>query len=131
MLQTELSALLVEKSRPRVLGANDLSSARPRTLIWGYTCERNSFHVYLDSDRVIKGVVYAHPDKLLRSFTQDSVGDNEGYLPNKRIYPEACDYEFCRLLVHAGVQLNPTSYNEQRDLSKTFHGLRLEELKQE
>jgi hypothetical protein len=49
-------------------------------------------------------------------------------LPDKRIYPEACDYEFCKLLTQAGVTLNPTSYNAARDLSNAFHGKCLHEL---
>lgn len=52
------------------------------------------------------------------------VKDNFGYVPDKRLYPETCDYEFCKLLKEAGVHLPFTSFNSNRK-EEDFYGFTL------
>jgi hypothetical protein len=59
-----------------------------------------------------------------KEFTQIDLLKNE-IVPNKRLYPETCDYEFCRLLVQRNQALPFTTYNETRSQER-FYGRRAE-----
>ena len=108
-----------------------------RTLIYGYTCERETFHTYI-KDGEIHTIVYsfnydffssseeAHPTDM----REIKVSRNEQYIPDKRIYPEASDYLFCALLNSRGVDLPFTSFNENRpEPNGPFYGFTIEECK--
>lgn len=115
-----------------VLTAEDLENKKSRTLIWGYTPDRESFHVYLGDDGLIHKVVYRgslEPVMILHVTNKD-VSSNSEYVPSKRLYPEACDAEFCGMLLERGIELSFTNYNPNRDLSISFHGKKVEELLQ-
>jgi len=56
------------------------------------------------------------------------VKDDLYYLiPDKRLYPAACDLEFCRVLVDEGEDLPFTTFEEREQVQ--YHGKILEELK--
>lgn len=103
-----------------VLKGSDLKNQFDRTLLWGYTCERNSWHVYL-RDGIIFKVVYDFNENLLELAEDEDIKENEAYVPDKRLYPEACDFEFCELLKEAGVNLPFTTFNKERAEAQ-FHG---------
>lgn len=117
-------------SAPKVLTGQDLGNKTPRTLLWGYTTDRYSFHVYLDEHAVIHKVIYLYDDTLVLHLTESNIESNEGWVPSKRLYPEACDAEFCRLLIERGLQLPFTAYNETRELGHSFYGKKKAELAQ-
>lgn len=106
--------------------AKALYDQSPRTLVYGYTTDKNTFHVYLADGKIHK-VVYGYPDKLLEHKTQDANLLFEECAPNKRMYPEACDFEFCSLLRRHGVHLPFTTWNDKRERA-AFYGKQLEEL---
>jgi hypothetical protein len=110
-----------------ILGIDDLEDQSERTLLWGYTCERDSWHVYL-KDGEIHAVMYDYPD-ILKYHDFRCASDNpKDWIPNKRLYPEACDYEFCKLLKEYGCYLPFTTWNDDRE-PKQYHGKILSELK--
>lgn len=45
----------------------------------------------------------------------------EQLIPDKRLYPDACDAEFCGLLMRKGALLPFTTFNDKRE-PKQFHG---------
>lgn len=111
---------------PQLAEARLLYAQEPRTLIYGYTSEKHSFHVYLYAGAVHK-VVYDATGKLLSHKSQrDSLPFSE-CVPDKRIYPETCDFEFCSLLKRRGVHLPFYNWNDKRERA-AFYGKRLEEL---
>lgn len=57
-----------------------------------------------------------------------SVNSNADYLPDKRLYPEACDFRFCEMLKKLGYELRFASWNDERPVSK-FYGFTLEDKK--
>lgn len=90
-----------------------------RTLLWGYTTERCSWHVYLQN-RQIHHIVYDWNDEI--HFQASGVRfESESLVPNKRLYPEACDAEFCGLLLQQGINLPFTTWDDRR-LPLQFHG---------
>lgn len=105
---------ICDREAPLICG-NDLKKQNDRTLLWGYTTSRASWHVYL-ADGVIHTVMYDYgkePEKQL-------VLNNAGYVPNKRVYPEASDFEFCKLLVDRGVCIPYTSFSSSREPQKYY-----------
>lgn len=97
-----------------------------RTLLYGYTCERESFHVYLENGVLVR-VIYNHARLLLDVVSGAALAVGR-LIPDKRLYPEACCAEFCTLLVEQGHHLPFTTFNDERDLSVQFQGKRLSEL---
>lgn len=96
---------------------DDLNDKSDRTLLYGYDFDRETFHVYI-KDREIVSVSYyldEEPKLTYISFSKDN------YLPVKRIYPEASDYEFCKLLKERGYELPFLPFNGERE-EKQFYG---------
>jgi hypothetical protein len=117
MNREELDALYsVNEIKERVVDVTDLENKSDRTLIYGYTCERDTWHVYL-KDGVIYTVLYGYGpvNKVLMD-----VKCNQGFVPNKRLYPRRCDFEFCKLLKEKGCRLTFTTWEDRAD--ETFYG---------
>lgn len=105
-------ALKRESAAPeRVININDLKDKTPRTLLYGYTADRDTWHVYINehSDEIMT-VVYQGKGRdmsLLR------IEENCAYIPNKRLYPSCCDFEFCKLLKREGLFLPFTTWTDR------------------
>ena len=121
----EQYATLSQVEREPVFCLNLLQDKTPRTLLYGYTLDRETWHVYLDDAGVIHRVVY-HPDLML-SHQAGGFKENAELIPSKRLYPEHCDYEACVLLAKAGVSLPFTTLSEHIS-EKPFHGKTAEEM---
>lgn len=112
---------LAQTSFPLVLiDVGELEDRSDRTLLWGYTAERYSWHVFLRAGE-IEIVVYEFPYTIM-DHKRDHTFDAADLIPNKRLYPEACDYEFCTLLCSVGVFLPFTTFDGKRE-HKQYHGL--------
>ena len=98
-----------------------------RTLLWGYTCEKESFHIYLKDSQIHK-VVYGYPDKLLFSTSGESMPCSS-MAPDKRAYPAACDEQFAQLMVEKNQHVSYTTFEERPDIP--FHGKLIEELEEQ
>lgn len=94
---------------------NDLINKEDRTLLYGYLCDRSTFHVYIKEEEIfVVRYGYEQKPKLCE------VAYNEYYVPDKRLYPECCDYEFCKLLIERGISLPFTTPNFSRDYKKYY-----------
>jgi hypothetical protein len=110
------------KPEPQLATARCLYNQTPRTLVFGYTTAKDTFHVYLDAGAIHK-VVYSHKRELLEYKSQA-----EGLLftecvPDKALYPESCDFEFCAELKRRDVHMHFTGWNDSREGS-AFYGRR-------
>lgn len=116
----------------RVLRVEDLQDKRPRTLLYGYTLERDTFHLYLGADAQLHRVIYDHHNAV----TQYKTGAElplEDCFPDKRAYPARCDYEACSRLVAAGVRISFTGYDpaeSARSEEPLWYGLRIAQLRE-
>jgi hypothetical protein len=99
------------------IGVHELVNKRDRTLLYGYDCDRRTWHVYL-KDGVIHLLVYLATntpegqDSRVYWFAANEYAYNlmwpvDWLVPNKRVYPELCDFEFCVLLK---AKQTPVSY---------------------
>jgi hypothetical protein len=117
MNQKEYQALIegpLSGRGPDVLLGSMLTNQTPRTLLWGYDLERNSWHVYLDEFGIINRVHYSYPNKLISFWQERHIPDNRAYTPTKRLYPEACDYEFSKMLLESNTYMPWTTFNNER-----------------
>lgn len=96
---------------PVFINADDWDTSKPRTLLYGYTCERETFHVYVDENAVHAIVYQGYPLKLISHNSTDGEGGLPASMcvPNKRVYSQASDFEFCRQLLQAGLEFSFTS----------------------
>lgn len=121
----------LDEEKYEVITASDL---RPylydKTLMYGYTCERKTFHVYV-KDGEIYVVTYNNDystDKVRpKNMEQIIVRSNYDYVPDKRLYPERCEYHFCRMLKEKGVNLPFTTWNDNIDENCKYYGFTLED----
>lgn len=95
--------------------AEDLFNTIDRTLLYGYTCDRDTFHVYV-KDMKIHAVTYrtGYENNAPNFMKEISINANDDYIPNKRLYPETCDYEFCKKLKELGCHLPFTIWSDGR-----------------
>lgn len=109
------------------IGMTDLENQADRTLIYGYTWDRMTFHAYIKEGR-IHVVTYKHDyeNDMPKYMKKIPVQINMDYVPSKRLYPEACDYEFCKLLKEKGCDLPFLDWNAHRK-KQTFYGYTLED----
>ena len=110
---------------------------KDRTLLYGYTCDRETFHVY-QKDYKIHVVIYktkhSESDGVIKeipvNMREVQIKSNYDYVPDKRLYPETCDYLFSQRLKERGINLPFTFYNEDRPKQK-FYGFTLDDYVQE
>lgn len=121
----------MEKVRNQVIVGEDLTPfLKDRTLLYGYTCDRSTFHCYL-KDMSIYTVVYKEDytdieNPKHKEMRVINVTNNRDYVPDKRLYPECCDYQFCKVLKMKGIELLFTAFNIDRQV-KDFYGFTLED----
>ena len=112
----ELQALgLQDEDKNTLITIDYLDDQSERTLLYGYDCDRNTWHTYI-KDGEIKTVIYGFNEQPYERFVEY----NHHYVPNKRLYPSACDYEFCKLLKLKGVSLPFTTFEERTH--KQYYG---------
>ncbi|PTH78213.1 hypothetical protein [Aeromonas veronii] len=103
-----------QRSSANAIVGSDLSNQEDRTLLYGYTVERETVHVYLYGGEIFCVTYFYKEEPKLKQITT-----NRDYLPNKRAYPEQCDYEFCHLLLKHDQQISFTTFNEETAKKKT------------
>jgi hypothetical protein len=112
-----------QQNRARTLNRHELSGP-DRTLTLGYTCDGDSWHVYLQNDQIHLLIYNAVARRLLwhAASATWAVGD---LIPDKRLYPESTNPAFARLLINRGQHLPFTSFDETRYArleGAPFHG---------
>lgn len=89
-----------------------------KTLIWGYTIQRDSFHVYSEKNTICR-YIYDYDGKQIQ-FEQKQEWDVQDLIPDKRTYPSASDFEFCKKIIQMGYNISFTTIDE-REL-RQFYG---------
>lgn len=126
MKKEELESLREVEAVKPMLPAMD---GETRTLLFGYTVERDAHHVYQEEGE-LHLVVYK--GDVLIQHEAGAALPAENLVPNKRLYPERCNYVFSRMLKTLGFSLPFTNYDDEaaeRTKDDKLHGLRLQDLK--
>lgn len=106
----------VEQIKEYLITSIDLSNQDDRTLLYGFDVDRNTWHIYLKNSQIF-ALYYTQEGEL----SELTITENSDYVPNKRLYPERCDYEFCKLLKRYKVNLPFTTWNDQVEI-KAYYG---------
>lgn len=106
MTLEELALVEAVSVPSNVITAADLTNKSNRTLLFGYTTERDTWHVYLHQS-IIYACCYRYDGQPLVCSTYS----NEAFIPTKRLYPTRCDFEFCCVLKRLGTDLPFTNFN--------------------
>ena len=109
---------------PETISISEIMLWEPRTLLWGYTPERYSHHVYIAGKPGYEELhcwVYMGRDHPQTVSYQSGTLQLKDIVPTKRLYPEACDYRFCEQLKGLGLYLPFTTFNEKRE-HRQYHG---------
>lgn len=116
---------LLQSIKPvhKVLTVDDLENKSPRTLLYGYTIERMTWHVYLNEQGEIVVMEYDRHTKPV----QKPVQENQDFVPSKRLYPERCDFEFCKLLTERNIYLSFTTADFEDFQEKRYYGATIKE----
>ncbi|MGX5608911.1 hypothetical protein ACWKTZ_21300 [Bacillus cereus] len=106
----------IQKEKEHVLTIDDLTNKEDRTLLYGYTCEKETWHVYVKNN-----TIYTVVNPYGNNVEYVEIELNQEYVPDKRLYPERCDFEFCSLLKQKGIYLPFTTW--QDDIKEeTYYG---------
>ena len=131
MIQEEYNYLkIMEAHHNRNINADSLKPfLKNRTLIYGCTSEGLIFHVYLKKMQ-IHSVTYKmdYSTKKPRpiNMKEIKITSNADYIPDKKIYPEKCDFIFCKVLLDHDVDL-PLAPFCVNNSPKEFYGFTLED----
>lgn len=85
----------IQAAKPRI-SASELAYRGERTLLLGYDCDRNTWHVYLQDGEIHK-LVYDHNLRVVSYFHADSF-ECQALCPDKRAFSESTDYVFAKLI---------------------------------
>lgn len=82
-----------------------------KTLLYGYNTDRETYHLYQEYGE-LHLLVYS--GKQLMDHKHGRTLPVDKLVPNKRLYPESCNFDFCLQLKKLGVHLPFTNYNPER-----------------
>lgn len=89
------------------------------TLLWGYTVERFSFHVYLKDNKLHRLIYSKSDNKVVDYICGDSLKAEDLY-PDKRTYPEATSFDFMIALYKAGQEPSITRFDKEREEAQWY-----------
>lgn len=104
---------------------SDLENQNDRTLLFGYTCNRDTFHVYL-KDGNLHRVIYDFKKNIMDHIHGKAL-EVWTCIPNKRTYPERTDLEFTQVVMNKGYEMMFTSYVDGVE-EQQFYGKIAEDL---
>ncbi|MFB8290205.1 hypothetical protein [Kitasatospora purpeofusca] len=96
-----------------------------RTVLFGFTCERLSWHVYL-ADGQIHLATYDSQTAQVTVHQRREYWPAAELIPDKRVYPESTDWRFAQLMVARAIAVPYRNWDESRArlwAPLAFHGL--------
>ncbi|WP_239220487.1 hypothetical protein [Streptomyces sp. OfavH-34-F] len=111
------------RNERRTLSVHEIHGPE-RTLAYGFTSDKGTWHCYLDGAN-IHVLVYRRSTNSVVSHLASPTWNVAELAPDKRVYPESVDAEFARLLLERGQDLPYTRFDDKRHApvaELTFHG---------
>lgn len=87
-----------------VISILDLPAGYEGTLLYGYNCDRTTFHVYA-KDEEIHAVTYDSDKSVIKHEHRGGLEVDQCY-PNKRVYRQETQYFFAKLLKERGAEFS-------------------------
>lgn len=118
MNREELEEVNALASAPPMALADSLRPEVDRTLMYGYTCDRDTVHVYMHNG-MIHILYYNSSGKVAhRSAPQFGL---ELLVPEKRAYPENADPALAKMLALAQVPIDYLPFDDERYMAVQNH----------
>lgn len=95
---------------------DDLSDG---TLLYGYDVDRRTYHIYAQGGKMY-GTIYTSRVVYEDKFEITTKFELARFVPNKRLYPEMSDFEFCKYLQEKEIPFTLTNYGARE--FQTFYG---------
>jgi hypothetical protein len=111
MYKEEYKKLKNSSGHCRVFVDDISNPSENRTLLYGYTLDRNTFHIYV-MDGEIHKIIYNRISNFLIYYKVGKSFDVLELIPDKRVYPEYSEYEFCQLLIDRGCTIPFTTFSD-------------------
>lgn len=113
MTKQELAVLLTQINPEPMVNINELPEGFEGTLVYGYTCDRHTFHVYA-KDGEIHALTYNHEGEMITHSSGKEIYG--GYcIPNKRIYRQESQFFFLSILAQKGFNSSVVDSNDTED----------------
>jgi hypothetical protein len=90
-----------------------------RTMLFGYDCDRRTWHIFKKDGQLHKAV-YIGSNRQFEEMASGDALDARHVIPNKRLYPEACDYTFCVTLRRLDLHLSFTRFGNLFDHDRRY-----------
>lgn len=100
MTKQELEQLIEQAVATPMVSISELPKGFEGTLLYGYTCERHTFHVYV-KDEVIHAVTYNFDEEIIIHTSGKEVYAGSCF-PDKRVYRQPTHFFFMELLAKKG-----------------------------
>jgi hypothetical protein len=135
LTEKEFLELIAEVPSSPIIEISDFEDQTERTLLYGYTLERETVHVYMKNGLIHK-VVYT-PSRMVDATVVSIESKKEWYaqdlVPSEKAYPESTDSEFASLMLELRLDraISFASYSKKdcdRRALKKFAGGIIEEL---
>jgi hypothetical protein len=143
-LTKESFSKIYEEKTNSSISIDELLDKSNRTLIYGYNCDRDTFHAFIYNGKMYscyyKYSTYMKEDYIINEISVIPKTEQCSFkelfnkyhsVPNKRVYPESCDEEFCNLLMRKDIEIPFTTFDEKRAemlKGKKYHGMIPEEI---
>lgn len=126
MNQEHLKALLEVEKDPDIIFPNVRHfdpefDGQAKTLLYGYNTDRDTWHVFCDHLGNIYLYVYKQgldgkpsQDIAKIDVSNDGISSLQKLVPNKRLYPHFCDYDFCKYLKSKNAELSFATWREPK-----------------
>lgn len=115
MNNDEYSKLTAPRAEDHSVSVFELLNTADRTLLYGYTFERKTVHVYLKG-----GLIHFFSGG--NHHAQVTWHDASALVPNKRVYPALSDYEFSSILKAKGVDISFTTFGRELEPGDVYAG---------
>lgn len=117
MTKQELTQLIAQSSATPMVSIAELPKGFEGTLLYGFTCERHTFHVYV-KDEVIHAVTYNFEEEIITHTSGKEVYAGS-CVPDKRVYRQPTHFFFMELLAKKGFTPSVTESNLPEDFNLT------------
>lgn len=116
--QQYLTLKTVSSPASHMFSALDLTA---KTLLYGSTTDGMTHHTFQYAGQ-LHTIVY---DETKTVLSKESGFELEFWkiVPDKRLYPERCDFIFCHQLLQRGISLPFTKFNSEYEPETLLHGL--------
>lgn len=129
MREDQYDALMAAENPAKYIEAASFLGA-DRTLLYGYTCDRESFHVYLSGGLIHRYVYTGTLDHTPISHRAQEKVWAFDLIPDKGVYPESTDYLFAQMLQRLGARVPYLPFDRERRIrvrTLLMHGRTYEE----